>query len=80
MILRNIRRVSAVWHYIPEDNMAYNMAARDVLSDSLSEQFSYNQAYYYSYRCYNCVTLESQLKEVLLELSLSQFIIKLLYR
>jgi hypothetical protein len=32
------------------------------------------------YGCVNCVTLESQLKEALLELSLSQFIIKLLYR
>jgi hypothetical protein len=41
-----------------------------VLPDSLSEQFSYN----------HCRTLETQLKEALLELSSLQFITELLYR
>jgi hypothetical protein len=45
------------------------MVAVGVLLDSCSEQFSHDQAYRGAYRCDNCVTLESQLKEALLELS-----------
>jgi hypothetical protein len=56
------------------------MAAGEVLLDSWSEEFSHDQAYYGIYRYDNCVTLESQLKEALLELSSSKFIIKLLYK
>lgn len=37
-------------------------------------------AYHGAYKCVNCVTLENQLKEILLELSSYQFIIKLLYK
>jgi hypothetical protein len=56
------------------------MAASSVLHDSRSEQFRHNQARHRVYKCFDCGKLESQLKEVLLELSSSQFIIKLLYK
>jgi hypothetical protein len=56
------------------------MEAGGVLLESCSEQFSHDQAYHGACRCDNCVTLESQLKEVLLELSSSEFVIKLIYK
>jgi hypothetical protein len=56
------------------------MAAVGALLDSCSEQFSHDQANHGVYRCDNCVTLESQLREALLESSASKFIIKLLYK
>ena len=56
------------------------MAAGGVVHDSRLEQFCHNQAYHRVHKCFNCVKLESQLKEAFLELSSSQFIIKLLYK
>jgi hypothetical protein len=51
-----------------------------VLRDSRLEQFRHNQAHHRVHKCLNCVKLESQLKEAFLELSSSQFIVKLLYK
>jgi hypothetical protein len=56
------------------------MAAGETFADCFSEQFNYNQGHHDTYKCVNCVTLESQLKETVLELSSSQFPIKLLYK
>jgi hypothetical protein len=56
------------------------MAADGVVLDSGSKQFGYGQAYHGVYKCDNCVSLESQLKEALQDLSSSKFIIKLLYK
>jgi hypothetical protein len=56
------------------------MAADKLWLDSRSEQFSYDQTYYGAYKCNNCASLEDQIRKVLLELSLSQYIIRLLYK
>jgi hypothetical protein len=56
------------------------MAASVVFHDKRSEQVSYKQYLHYVQKCFSCVDLESQLKEVHLEISSSQFIIKLLYK
>jgi hypothetical protein len=59
------------------------MAVDVVVLDYVNSQFgydSYDQACHGVYKCDNCVSIESQLKEALQELSSSKFIIKLLYK
>ena len=63
--------------HFPSVRWQYKMAVGRVLLDSCLEQFSCNQAYHDVYKCANCVSMESRLKDALLELSSSQFIIKL---
>jgi hypothetical protein len=56
------------------------MAADGVVLHSGRKHFGYGQACHRVYACDNCISLESQLKEALQELSSSKFIIKLLYK
>jgi hypothetical protein len=52
------------------------MEANVVFPDRSSEQVSYKQDLHCVQKCYSCIDFQSQIKEVLLELSSSQFIIK----
>jgi hypothetical protein len=56
------------------------MAADRLWLDSRLEQFSYDHIYYGAYKCDISVWLEEQLRKVSLELSSSQYIIKLSYK
>jgi hypothetical protein len=74
------RNVASIFWVEKHANPDTKMAASGVLLDSCLEQFNYDQAYHGVYTCNNCISLESQLKEALLEFSSSQLISKLLYK